>query len=219
MLLRSDTAATGLCLLAFQGAGYTHEQHQYKETVFKALSFLMENQRTNGDLYRSENEVSDRNVAFYSHGIAALAMSEAYGMTQDPQLREAAQGALSYIIETQHRKRGGWRYSPQVSSDTSVTGWMMMALKSGELAGLEVPQETYDGIDKWLDLARQSPEREDRYRYNPYAPDTPQQRHGRIPSPTMTAVGMLMRMYNVGAAKRNDAVGGRLPVEISTATR
>ena len=196
VLLRSDTAATGLCLLAFQGAGYTHTQHQYAGTVSKALKFLIDHQRTNGDLYKSENEVSDRNVAFYSHGIAALAMSEAYGMTQDPELRESAQMALSYIIETQHRKRGGWRYTPQVSSDTSVTGWMMMALKSGELAGLEVPKTTYQGIDKWLSISAQSPERLDRYRYNPYAPDTPQQRHGRIPSPTMTAVGMLMRMYN-----------------------
>ena len=205
VLLRSDTAATGLCLLAFQGAGYTHKQHQYASTVARGLKFLIDNQRTNGDLYRSENEVSDRNVAFYSHGIAALATSEAYGMTQDPELREAAQGALSYIVETQHRKRGGWRYTPQVSSDTSVTGWMMMALKSGELSGLEVPQATYDGIDKWLDLARQGPDREDRYRYNPYAPDTPQQRHGRVPSPTMTAVGMLMRMYN-GWSRENPAM-------------
>lgn len=205
VLLRSDTAATGLCLLAFQGAGYTHQQHQYAGTVAKGLKFLIDHQKTNGDLYKSENEVSDRNVAFYSHGISALAMSEAYGMTQDPELREAAQNALSYIVETQHRKRGGWRYTPQVSSDTSVTGWMMMALKSGELAGLDVPQETYDGIDRWLDLARQSPERLDRYRYNPYAPDTPQQRHGRIPSPTMTAVGMLMRMYN-GWSRDNAAM-------------
>ncbi|TWT98364.1 prenyltransferase/squalene oxidase repeat-containing protein [Stieleria varia] len=205
VLLRSDSAATGLCLLAFQGAGYTHQQHQYATTVSKGLKFLIDNQRTNGDLYRSENEVSDRNVAFYSHGIAALAMSEAYGMTQDPELRPAAQAALSYIIETQHHKRGGWRYTPQVSSDTSVTGWMMMALKSGELAGLEVPQATYDGIDKWLDLARESPERLDRYRYNPYAPDTPQQRHGRVPSRTMTAVGMLMRMYN-GWSRENPAM-------------
>ena len=122
VLLRSDTAATGLCLLAFQGAGYTHQQHQYAATVSKGLKFLIDNQKTNGDLYKSENEVSDRNVAFYSHGISALAMSEAYGMTQDPELREAAQMALSYIVETQHRKRGGWRYTPQVSSDTSVTG-------------------------------------------------------------------------------------------------
>jgi hypothetical protein len=196
VLLRSDSAATGLCLLAFQGAGYTHKQHQHAAVVSKGLKFLLDHQRTSGNLYRSENEVSDRNVMFYSHGIASLALCEAYGMTQDPELRQAAQDALNYIMATQHLKRGGWRYTPQVSSDTSVTGWMMMALKSGELSGLEVSQETYDGIDRWLALARQDSDRLDRYRYNPFAPDTPQQRHGRQPTPTMTAVGMLMRMYN-----------------------
>lgn len=196
VVLRSDTAATGLCLLAFQGAGYTHLQHQHADTVSRGLKFLMDNQRSSGSLYRSENPVSDRNVAFYSHGIAALAMSEAYGMTQDRDLRESAQGAIRYIVATQHHKRGGWRYSPQISSDTSVSGWMMMALKSGELSGLDVPKETYDGITHWLDLAQQNKDRPDRYRYNPYAPDTVEQRHGRIPSPTMTSVGMLMRMYS-----------------------
>ena len=193
--LRSDSAATGLCLLAFQGAGYTHRQHQYADTVARGLQFLMTNQRTNGDLYRPEDAISNRNVALYSHGIAALAVCEAYGMTQDPELKEAAQASLNYIINTQHTKRGGWRYTPQISSDTSVSGWMMMALKSGELSGLDVPERTYQGIDRWLDLA-QSPERPDRYRYNPFAPDTPTQRHGRLPTPTMTSVGMLMRMYS-----------------------
>ncbi|QDT08949.1 hypothetical protein [Stieleria marina] len=196
VFLRSDTAATGLCLLAFQGAGYTHLEHQHADTVSRGLKFLMDNQRSNGNLYRSETPESDRNVALYSHGIAALAMSEAYGMTQDRELRGAAQDALKYIIATQHRQRGGWRYTPQVSSDTSVSGWMMMSLKSGELAGLKVPRSTYDGINTWLDLAQQNKDRPDRYRYNPYAPDTDRQRHGRYPTPTMTAVGMLMRMYS-----------------------
>ncbi|NND99408.1 MAG: hypothetical protein HKN47_18980 [Pirellulaceae bacterium] len=205
VVLQTDTAATGLCLLAFQGAGYTHLQHQHADTVSRALKFLIDNQRTNGNLYRSENELSDRNVALYSHGIAALAMSEAYGMTQDRQLRGPAQAALKYIVATQHRQRGGWRYAPQVSSDTSVTGWMMMSLKSGELSGLEVPQSAYDGIDTWLDLSQQSAERPDRYRYNPYAPDTPEQRHGKQPTPTMTAVGMLMRMYS-GWRRDNEAM-------------
>lgn len=194
VILQSDTAATGLCLLAFQGAGYTHRQHQYADTVAKGLQFLIDNQRTNGDLYRRENRTSDGNVAFYSHGIAALAMSEAYGMTQDPELKGPAQLALDYISATQHRTRGGWRYTPQVSADTSVTGWMMMALKSGELSGLKVQQKTYLGIERWLSVA-QSPDRRDRYRYDPYAPNTPSQRHGAKPTPTMTSVGMLMRMY------------------------
>lgn len=195
VLLRSDAAATGLCLLAFQGAGYTHRQHQYADTVSRGLKFLLDNQRTNGNLYRNENRLSDNNVALYSHGIASLALCEAYGMTQDAELKEPAQASLNYIINTQHRQRGGWRYTPQVSADTSVTGWMMMALKSGQLSGLDVSQDTYQGIARWLGFAQQSPDRQDRYRYNPYAPDTPTQRHGKTPTPTMTSVGILMRMY------------------------
>lgn len=194
VVLRSDTAATGLCLLAFQGAGYTHRQHQYADTISRGLKFLLDNQQTNGNLYRKENQISNENVALYSHGIASLTLCEAFGMTQDPDLKVPAQDCVRYIIETQHHRRGGWRYTPQVSADTSVTGWMMMALKSGELAGLDVPKSTYDGIKRWLSYA-QDEDRQDRYRYNPFAPNTPTQRHGRVSTPTMTAVGMLMRMY------------------------
>jgi len=195
VILRSDTAATGLALLAFQGAGYTHQKNTHAATVRGGLQFLLRHQSDDGNLYRQENAISNQNVAFYSHGIAALALCEAYGMTGDPSLQTAAQRALDFISDTQHRQRGGWRYSAQVSSDTSVTGWMMMALKSGQLAGLETKAETYQGIAFWLSLA-QSDESADRYRYNPFAPDTPTQRHGRIATPTMTAVAALMRMYS-----------------------
>jgi len=196
VLLKSDTAATGLCLLAFQGAGYTHLQHQYSAVVSSGLRAMLAMQQADGNLYRREDAVSDQNVAFYSHGIAALALCEAYGMTGDENLREPAQAAINYIVKTQHVERGGWRYQPQVSSDTSVSGWMMMALKSGELAGLDVPEATYAGIDRWLDYAKLSRDRGDRYRYNPFAPNTPSQRHGRDVTPSMTAVAMLMRMYS-----------------------
>ena len=195
VLLKSDTAATGLCLLSFQGAGYTHLQHQYSAVVASGLRAMLAMQQPDGNLYRREDAVSDQNVAFYSHGIAALALCEAYGMTGDENLREPAQAAINYIVKTQHVERGGWRYQPQVSSDTSVSGWMMMALKSGELAGLDVPESTYAGIDRWLDYAKLSRDRGDRYRYNPFAPNTPSQRHGRDVTPSMTAVAMLMRMY------------------------
>ena len=195
VMLQSDTAATGLCLLSFQGAGYTHQQHQYAASVARGLQALIAMQGTDGNLYRSENPISDQNVAFYSHGIASLALCEAYGMTRDENLREPAQKAIDFISKSQNRERGGWRYQPQVSADTSVSGWMMMALKSGELAGLEIPKGTYEGVDRWLEVAKASRTRADRYRYNPYAPDTPSQKHGRDITPTMTAVGILMRMY------------------------
>ncbi|QEG43253.1 prenyltransferase/squalene oxidase repeat-containing protein [Roseimaritima ulvae] len=195
VLLKSDTAATGLCLLAFQGAGYTHRQHQYAGTLARGLDFLIKSQKPDGDLFRPEDAISNRNVWLYSHAIATLALCEAYGMTQDPQLHAPAQRAIDFIVASQHPTRGGWRYQPQNSSDTSVSGWMMMALKSGDLAGLHVPDSTYQGIERWLQSAQQGVGRADRYRYNPYAPINAQQQHGRQATRTMTAVGMLMRMY------------------------
>lgn len=194
--LRSDTAATGLCLLAFQGAGYTHQHHRYASVVSRGLQALLAMQRPDGNLYRQQDPISDQSVSLYSHGIATLALCEAYGMTRDESLRGPAQSAIDYIVQSQHRERGGWRYEPQISSDTSVSGWMMMALKSGELAGLKVPISTYEGIDRWLDAARMSRSRNDLYRYNPYAPNTPAQSHGREVTPSMTAVAILMRMYS-----------------------
>ncbi len=193
--MRSDTAATGLCLLAFQGAGYTHQQHQYADTVSRGLQFLLVHQQRNGDLYRKEDRASNANAWLYSHGIAALALCEAYGMTRDPELRLPAQRCIDFIASSQEPKYGGWRYEPRVSSDTSVTGWMMMALKSGELSGLDVSKKTYDGIAKWIEEAQESPQNGARYRYNPFAPNTEKQAHGRRVTPTMTAVGLLARLY------------------------
>jgi hypothetical protein len=195
LLIRADTAATGLCVLAFQGAGYTHQRHRYAERVRKGLQFLLDNQKPDGDLFLPEDPDSNRNVWLYSHGIATLALCEAYGMTRDPDLAEPAQRAIDFIVASQHPTRGGWRYQPANNSDTSVSGWMMLALKSGELAGLRVPDKTYEGIRTWLQLSQVSAEQSYLYRYNPFAPDTDTQRHGRMPTRTMTAVGLLSRLY------------------------
>ena len=194
-LLVSDTAATALALLAFQGYGYTHHDNQYAAVVKRGIDYLLEHQRDNGDLFIPLDDESNRSVWLYSHGIAALAMCEAYGMTQDPELKRPAQKAVDFIVASQHQEYGGWRYAPNLESDTSVTGWMMMALKSGDLANLEVPTETFARIERWLDMAEGSRSERHKYRYNPHAPDTEAQKHGRDVSTTMTAVGLLMRFY------------------------
>jgi hypothetical protein len=156
---------------------------------------LLKSQKENGDLFVPLDDASNKSVWLYSHSLAAIAICEAYGMTQDPALREPAQKAIDFIVDSQQAQRGGWRYAPGVGADTSVTGWMMMALKSGELAGLDVPSATFRRIGRWLDDAQQSRGEPHLYRYNPFAPDTAEQRHGRTASKTMTAVGLLMRLY------------------------
>lgn len=191
----SDTAATALAVLAFQGAGYNHREHKYATVVRTGLDHLLQNQKEDGDLFVPLDDKSNQSVWLYSHALASLALCEAYGMTQDPALKEPAQRSLDFIIAGQHKQRGGWRYVPGVDSDTSVTGAMLVALRSGELAGLNVPKSTYEGITKWLDQSQASTSQPHLYRYNPYAADIPTQRHGRVASPTMTSLGLLCRLY------------------------
>jgi hypothetical protein len=198
--LNSDTAATGLALLCFQGAGYNHREFKYARQMEKALKWLVDHQDADGGLYVEADELSNQSARMYSHAIAALALTEAYGMTQDRQLREPAQRSLEYIAKTQDPDLGGWRYyaTPNLrSSDTSVTGWMMMALQSGRLAGLEIDERTFRGIENWLGVAAAT-DNESQFRYNPYAENTSgvMREHGRQASKSMTAVGLLMRVYS-----------------------
>jgi hypothetical protein len=191
--MRSPTAATALALLSFQGAGYTHQQFKYENVCKGALGWLIKQQRPNGDLYVRTDNVSNTNAWLYSHSMAALALCEAYGMTQDESVKNAAQRAIDFLVDSQDPEGGGWRYTPRIGSDTSVTGWVMMALKSAELSGLNVPKKTYVGLNKWINnsQARDAPYL---YRYN-WMANTPSTEHGRIPTPVMTSVGLLIRLY------------------------
>ena len=193
--IRSDTAATALSLLSFQGAGYTHRQFKYESVCERALNWMIQNQRPNGDLYVRTDPTSDGNSWLYSHAIATLALCEAYGMTQDESIKKNAQSAIDFLVQSQDPQGGGWRYQPKIGSDTSVTGWCMMALKSAELSGLSVSKESYRGITKWLEGSQASETQKYLYRYNWQAADSPTTRHGRLPTPVMTSVGLLMRLY------------------------
>ncbi|MCL6501918.1 MAG: hypothetical protein K6T86_04480 [Pirellulales bacterium] len=142
----SDTAATGLALLAFLGSGHTHQQGEYQGVVQRGLQWLISRQQPDGNLFAERVG----NTWMYSHGIGAIALCEAFGLTQDPDLRGPAQQALQFIVAAQHPGTGGWRYTPGEAGDTSVVGWQVMALKSGEMAGLEVPPATLELARRWL---------------------------------------------------------------------
>jgi hypothetical protein len=58
--------------------------------------------------------------------------------------------AIGYTVDAQDRATGGWRYRPSDPGDTSQLGWQVMALKSAQLAGLEIPAQTRGGIERFL---------------------------------------------------------------------
>lgn len=86
--IRSDSAATAMALLPFLAAGQTHKSKgPYQQTIAKGLAWLVAHQSYNtGDL-------SDRgDHQMYSHGLATIALCEAYGITKDEQIGNAAKG-------------------------------------------------------------------------------------------------------------------------------
>lgn len=195
--IEANAAATGLALLAFLGAGYDHIDGAYQTQVGRGIDYLLSVQGEDGLLFPEGRRAGAYQVArFYSHGIASIALCEAYGMTGDPRLQRPAQRALDYITRTQVGRLGGWRYMPGINADLSVTGWQLMALRSGELAGLSVPSRTYAGVRQFLEACRDPDNDQARFCYNPNAPaDDPRTRHGRNPGTVMTSVGMLMQLY------------------------
>jgi Ca-activated chloride channel family protein len=152
-----DVGVTGLSLLAFLGAGYTQLSKdeypdpaepgrvlRFGEVVKKGLKWLLTHQDPEGC-------VGDRGAKLlYGHAIAALALSEAYGMTASQPLKEPAQKAIDFLVAAQNPGKG-WRYAPRSGdSDTSVTGWAMMTLKSAELAELAFPRTACEGVIAWF---------------------------------------------------------------------
>ncbi|MBA3480436.1 MAG: terpene cyclase/mutase family protein [Pirellulales bacterium] len=142
-------AATAMALLAFQGAGYTpmSERNQpFTALVTKAWRALLKRQNKDGSFWKEGSS----NGRLYTHALCTIALCELYGMTKDSQYRDAAQRAVDYCIKIQ-APEGGWRYQPGMDSDTSVTGWFVMALQSARMAGLEVDSPALGRIGDFLD--------------------------------------------------------------------
>ena len=120
----------------------------------------------------------------YSHAIGTMALCEALGMSHDERLRPAATMAIQFIIRAQDAKGGGWRYQPGQPGDTSVFGWVMMALRSGQLARIKIPKEVFQRAENYL-ASVSADKGGSQYSYQP----------GHGATPVMTAEALLIRQY------------------------
>jgi hypothetical protein len=190
---KNDTAGTAFGLLPFLAAGITNKpptdakQIDYSKCVDLAVENLVKRQS------KADADRGNYGGDMYSHGIATIAMCEAYALTLDPRIKKSAQLGLDYIVSAQDPVGGGWRYTPRKPGDTSVTGWQLMALKSGQMAGLTVPRTALKKAEKYLDSCETSTK--GGYGYMPSTGET----HA------MTAVAALCRQY-LGVNPRNPSL-------------
>ena len=200
-----DSGVTGLALLAFLGAGYTNRgDHPFTKVVGNAMRYLKNVQDPEGCF---GPRGSGHYV--YNHAIAALAMVEAYGMTASSVYKSSAQKGLDFIALARN-PYFAWRYGVKPGdNDSSVTGWMMMALKSAKIVNqadakagkgptLVIDEDAFDGIKSWFDKMTDPETGRVGYQTRGTGPARPTELIDKFPaekSESMTAVGMLARIF------------------------
>jgi len=174
--LAGSTASTAIALLPFLGAGSTHVDGPYQQTVSRGIYYLVSRMQPTprgGDFCEG---------TMYGHGVTTLALAEALGMTRDAMLVPYVRDAVRFTETAQDPHGGGWRYLPGQAGDITVTAWQIAALKSAALAGMEVPSPTIEAARRFLDRVQTQGGAAYGYR-------TP------AAKPCTSAIGLLCRMY------------------------
>jgi hypothetical protein len=179
-----NIGVSGLATLAFLGAGYTHEDGLYARTVTRAFEYILAQQTVDGTFS------PDSTVQMYNDAVATLAVAEAYLATNDPIFETPLRRAVAHLARSQQRG-GGWDYSARQTgrNDTSITGWVLMAIKSAQAAGVSAPPET---VWRMIDHFKNASLRDGRVWYSDQGVGVEEgggrraQRYG----PAMTAVGL-----------------------------
>jgi hypothetical protein len=175
------TAATGLALLAFLGAGNTSEVGPYQEVVSRGLYYLRSAAAETEHGYDWQQGGS-----MYGHGIAMMALCEALGMTKrddryDSDLFHYAQQGTRFTVTAQH-ENGSWGYTPGSPGDTTLSGWQILSLVGAKKAGIQTRSDTFSRTKRFLMSVREEPEYEFGYK-------TPKA------EPTTTAIALTLMMY------------------------
>ncbi len=140
---------TGLSLLCYLGHCERPTSGKFGPTVRNAIDAVIQaGNGANGSLGFQSRDVD----SVYQHAIASYALGEAYILTKDEGIPPVLTKAVGMIVSGQ-RPDGGWAYrfaqpGGKSYSDTSVTCWMVQALKTAHYSGLNVP-----GVDAALDKA------------------------------------------------------------------
>jgi len=204
-----DLAASGLATLAFLGAGYDGRQGKHRETVAKAVDFLLAEQKPTG-CWAKVPETQDMHV----QGIATLALVEAYLAAPQAEgaekLKAAAGRGVQFIVDAQY-PYSGWGYSPyavrakpedpprtvdRVRSggyvEQSVVIWNGMALKAARTAGIAVDGRAFSGMTRWLDDGQGA---DGNYAYSGSLVGDRIVVRDKRSSPCMAAAALMMRLW------------------------
>lgn len=175
-----STAATGLALLAFLGAGYTpHTDNPYSDNVRRGLYHLRQAAAP------AQGGYDWQQGSMYGHGIALMAMAEAWSMEPSnvkirSDLEDLVRGGVRFSEAAQH-SLGSWGYVPGSPGDTTLTGWQVLSLIAAARNLDERPTPTLVNAKRYLDSVNDG-----EFGFGYKRP---------VAEPTTTAIGLTLALY------------------------
>ena len=202
----NDVGVTGLALLAFLGNGQSMGKGQFKQQVRDGVTWLRTVQDMQTGLFGGEVG----NPTLYNHSIATMAIGEAQYFSKSPLLKKNLRKGTTLILNAQN-PYNAWRYSlePDNANDSSITGWMVFALKTAEDSKVPIPKGAYDGALEWLNTMTDNGTGRTGYAFGkgggpggpPSRKTVYQERYPAEKSEALTAVSLLCRIFMTDSSK------------------
>jgi hypothetical protein len=131
-------AETSVALMAFLLKGHVPGRGRHGRRMQNAITYLLSKGRSQRGFLGTGNN----HAGMYEHGLAVLALSEAWGQSKNVRIRNALRRAVDIILRAQN-SAGGWRYNPTPrDADLSMTVMQLVALNSARESGISVPAKT-----------------------------------------------------------------------------
>lgn len=159
-------AVTALAQLAFLGAGNSTIIGRYRKNVRESERWLKKKYIKNNPAKIGKGGlIGDFK---YEAAVTMMAMAESWAMNEDKKLKPFVQSLVDTAINGQcmtGRYKGSWGYKScyggkegqqdGIHADTSVAGWWMMGLKSAKVAGVKIPDRSWDAAREYFRAASQ----------------------------------------------------------------
>jgi hypothetical protein len=149
----SPVGTTSLVLLSFVGAGYSHlskdayDGISFGDVVRKGFDWLLAAQGPDGVVGAREGDW------ILNHALAALALSEAFGLTGSDRFKEPAQRALDALCALPCADGGWHRADRRARGEPLASAFAVFVLKSAQVANLTVPAVAASNVLRYFDGA------------------------------------------------------------------
>lgn len=145
---RAPLAITALSALAWMAGGSTPTRGKHQENVSRAVEYLLANTQRDADPFPGYiKDQGDELSRTHGHGLATLALAEAFTMSPNSPLGKrigtTLQAAVRRIEDSQGAE-GGWYYEPYrtIQHEGSVTVSLLQALRAADDVGIHINPDT-----------------------------------------------------------------------------